>query len=162
MRSFWLLFLLFISSSKIIAQENSTFKNSEISTHYFYGYNLPHSNEIGHLITGKPHGFVFSWNKKTFGKEEWSRRFNYPDQGISFIHQDMANSNLGEMYGIYGHMNFYFFNDILLFREGGGVVLKTILYLVKKNLRNNVTVQDFFFFLLFLLIFPKKIIIKVF
>jgi len=160
MRSFWLLFLLFISSSKIIAQENSTFKNSEISTHYFYGYNLPHSNEIGHLITGKPHGFVFSWNKKTFGKEEWSRRFNYPDQGISFIHQDMANSNLGEMYGIYGHMNFYFFNRHLLFRVGEGVVFNTNPYHREKNFRNNAYGSRFLFSTAMLLNFSKKNIYK--
>ena len=37
----------------------------------FRGNIYKHTNDIGHLITGHPDGFLLSYNWKTFGKKEW-------------------------------------------------------------------------------------------
>lgn len=159
MKNQWFVLLFFISFSSIFAQSKFT-ENAEITADYIYGYNLPHSNEIAHLITGRPQGFTLAWNKQTFGESEWSQRFNYPDQGISFIYQDMANSDLGEMYSLYGHMNFYFLNRNLVLRIGEGIAFNTNPYHPVKNFRNNAYGSRFLFSTELMLSYIKKDIYK--
>ncbi len=40
--------------------------------------------------------------------EAW---YNYPDYGLSFQYQDNKNPELGNLYGLYGHFNFYFLRE---------------------------------------------------
>lgn len=151
-----LLFVLFFLPLTSLFAQQKWMEDVDLTADYFYGYNLPHSNEIAHLITGRPQGFTFAWNKKTFGETEWSQRFNYPDQGISFIFQDMANANLGDMYGLYGHMNFYFLNRNLVFRIGEGIAYNTHPYHPKTNFRNNAYGTRLLFSTAMMLNFVKK------
>lgn len=104
---------------------------------YFYGTILQHNPDIGHLIRRHPRGLVLSYNKKTYGNEPWSARYNYPDHGFSFIYQDMHNPTLGENYSVYGHFNFYFFNRKLMARIGQGVAYNTNPYDPQQNYKNN-------------------------
>ena len=60
--------------------------SSYVDLSYFYGNISRHNNDILHLIKGHPEGFIFSWNKKTFGNDAWEQRYNYPDYGFSFIY----------------------------------------------------------------------------
>ena len=94
------LFLVFILCACGIfsnAQEKKT-KASYVDLNYFRGNIALHNDDILHLISGHPEGVIISWNKKTFGHNEWEQRFNYPDYGISFSYQDLKNSNLGLNY----------------------------------------------------------------
>ena len=54
------------------AQEKVTSKKHEFDLNYFYGNILEHNKDIGHLITGHPQGFIFSYNQKTFGEKSGS------------------------------------------------------------------------------------------
>ena len=108
-----------------------------VDASYFYGNILPHSKSIYHLITGHPDGVILSFNRRTFGNREWESAYNYPDYGASFHYQNMKNISLGEMYGVYGHYNFYFLNRSLMFRAGAGVVYNTNPYDKETNFRNN-------------------------
>lgn len=103
---------------------------------YFYGNIIPHRKSIQHLITSHPTGLLISFNKKTFGKEQWEQSFNYPDYGVSLQYQDMQDSALGFMYGIYGHYNFYFFKRNVVLRVGQGVAYNTNPYDKVTNFRN--------------------------
>lgn len=87
----------------------------------FYGTILEHNPDISHLITGHPTGFIFSYNRKTYGFNAWERRYNYPDWGFSMTYQNMGNPYLGENLGLYGHFNFYFLERQLMFRIGQGI-----------------------------------------
>lgn len=107
-----------------------------VDVNYLYGNIVPHRKSIQHLITGHPEGFILSFNHKTFGKQEWQSAYNYPDYGISFHYQDMKNPALGEMYGLYGHYNFYFLNRRLQFRIGQGIAYTTNPYDKETNFRN--------------------------
>lgn len=111
--------------------------NSYFDFNYFSGNIALHNNDILHLITGHPEGFIFSWNKKTFGNEAWEQRFNYPDYGASIIYQDLKNENLGHNFGVYAHYNFYFFNRNLMFRLAQGLAYTSNPYDKLDNPKNN-------------------------
>ncbi len=103
----------------------------------FYGSVILHNPDISHLISEHPSGLILSYNRKTFGAEEWQQWYNYPDLGASFIYQDMNNAILGKNYGLYAHFNFYFLKRYLQFRIGQGVAYTTNPYDKNDNFRNN-------------------------
>lgn len=108
-----------------------------IDANYFYGTILEHNSDISSLITGHPSGLILSYNRKTFGKNAWESRYNYPDYGASFIFQDLKNEFMGKNYGLYGHYNFYFFKRNVIFRIGQGLAYTTNPYDKKENYRNT-------------------------
>jgi len=110
---------------------------SSFDVNYFKGNIALHNNDILHLITGHPEGFILSYNKKTFGYNEWEQRYNYPDYGVSFAYQNLKNDVLGHNYSLYGHYNFYFLKRNLMFRIGQGLALNTNPYDKESNYRNN-------------------------
>ncbi|MFD1061927.1 acyloxyacyl hydrolase [Winogradskyella litorisediminis] len=103
----------------------------------FYGTILQHNPDISHLITEHPTGFILSYNRKTYGFNDWERRYNYPDWGFSMAYQDMKNYNLGEVFSLYGHFNFYFLNRSLVFRIGQGIAYANKPYDKNDNFLNN-------------------------
>ncbi|MXN91777.1 acyloxyacyl hydrolase [Flavobacterium sp. Sd200] len=128
-------YLLLFFSVIAIAQENPE-GGYTVDANYFYGNIIPHRKSIQHLITDHPNGVVISFNCKTFGKHEWEQAYGFPDYGVSLHYQDMKNEVLGEMYGLYGHYNFYFLNRQLVFRLGQGVAYNTNPYDKQTNFRN--------------------------
>ncbi|AXO81230.1 acyloxyacyl hydrolase [Olleya aquimaris] len=108
-----------------------------LDANFFYGNIAEHNSDISHLIKGHPTGVIFSYNQKTFGKNAWESRFNYPDYGASFIYQDLKNETLGNNFGVYAHYNFYFFKRNLMFRIGQGLAYNTNPYDKVDNYRNN-------------------------
>ncbi|MDO1500472.1 acyloxyacyl hydrolase [Winogradskyella maritima] len=103
----------------------------------FYGTIMEHNPDIAHLITDHPTGFILSYNRKTYGFNEWERRYNYPDWGFSLSYQDMKNQYLGENIGVYGHFNFYMLNRSLVFRIGQGIAYANKPYDRNDNFINN-------------------------
>ncbi len=79
---------------------------------------------------------LLSWNKKTFGENEWEQRYGYPDYGVSFAYQNLKNDVLGNNYSLYAHYNFYFFKRNLMFRIGQGLAFTTNPYDKFKNHKN--------------------------
>ncbi len=107
-----------------------------IDANYFYGNIIPHNKTIKHLITGHPDGVLLSFNSRTFGQKEWHQAYNFPDVGFSLHYEDLKNSSLGEMYGLYGHYNFYFLNRTLQLRIAQGLAYNTNPYDRETNFRN--------------------------
>lgn len=128
-----LIILFIVSSWSMVAQENVS---SYIDFNNYKGIIGLHKPDILHLIQEHPTGVVLSWNKKTFGEEEWQQRYNYPDHGSSFIYQDFKNPVLGKSYTLLTHYNFYFFNRNILFRIGQGLTYNTKPYDRVKNPKN--------------------------
>jgi hypothetical protein len=108
-----------------------------VEANYFYGSIWEHNPNIAHLITGHPEGLLLHVNRKTFGYEDWERRYNYPDVGFSFSYQDLKNPYLGENYGLYAHLGFYFLKRHLLLKVGQGLAVTTAPYHPDSNYRNN-------------------------
>jgi len=116
------------------SQENNPQYNVEVN--YYYGSILPHSQKIIHLITKHPEGLFLSLNQKTFGQKEWQSRLNYPDFGATLHYQNNKNETLGDMYGLFGHYNFYFLKRNLQLRVGQGIAYNTNPYNKETNYRN--------------------------
>ena len=116
------------------AQEKTS--TSYVDVNYFRGNIALHNNEILHLINGYPEGTIISWNKKTYGFNDWEQRFNYPDYGVSFAYQNLKNDVLGNNYSLYAHYNFYFFKRNLMFRIGQGLGYNTNPYNRETNFKN--------------------------
>jgi len=110
--------------------------SSYLDVNYFTGNIALHNNDILHLIKGHPEGFILSWNKKTFGQEDWQQRFNYPDYGVSLAYQDLKNDVLGNNISIYAHYNFYFLKRNLMFRIGQGLAYNSNPYDKEDNHKN--------------------------
>ena len=89
--------VLFISLS-LFSQEEEL-KPISLEADFFYGSILEHNPDIEHLITGHPTGFILSFNRKTYGFNEWERRYNYPDWGFTLAYQNMHNEYLGNVIG---------------------------------------------------------------
>jgi len=119
----------------VFSQEKQT-SSSYIDVNYFKGNIALHNNDILHLIKGHPEGTIISWNKKTFGHQDWEQRYNYPDYGVSFSYQNLKNDVLGNNYALYAHYNFYFFKRNLMFRIGQGLAFTTNPYDKIDNFKN--------------------------
>lgn len=128
-------FLCCIGFATLLAQDKPT--DSYFDLNYFKGNIALHNNDILHLIKGHPEGFILSWNKKTFGNENWEQRYGYPDYGVSFAYQNLKNDVLGTNYSLYAHYNFYFLKRNLMLRIGQGLGYTTNPYDKLENPRNN-------------------------
>lgn len=104
---------------------------------YFYGNIIPHNPHISHLRTHWPEGLIMSYNKKTFGDKAWESRYNFPDVGYSVIYQNLKNAYLGENYGLYAHLGFYFLRRNLVVKVGQGLAYATDPYDSEHNPMNN-------------------------
>lgn len=110
--------------------------SSYIDVNYFKGNIALHNNDILHLINGHPEGVILSWNKKTYGFNDWEQRFNYPDYGVTFAYQNLKSDVLGNNMSLYAHYNFYFLNRNLMFRIGQGIGYTPKPYDKVENYRN--------------------------
>ncbi len=135
MKKILYLFLLIYSIS--YSQTNSSY----IQADYFYGNILRQSPDAAVLLQGHPTGIYLSYNKKTFGEENWQEHYNYPDFGYSIGYQDYKSDILGKLYAVYGHYNFYFTNHAsknqLIFRTGIGLAYNTNPYDKETNNKNT-------------------------
>lgn len=129
-------FFIILFTTLFYSQEKGK-KFVSVETDYFYGTILEHNPDIGHLITHHPKGLILQYNIKTFGVQEWERRHNYPDWGFTFSYQDMKNPSLGELYGLYSHISWYFLNRNLKLSVSQGVAFATSPYHPDNNYLNN-------------------------
>ncbi len=128
-------FFLCLFALLLFSQEKVT-SNTYFDLNYFSGNIALHNNDILHLISERPEGFIFSWNKKTFGNKAWEQRYNYPDFGASFVYQDFKNEKLGNNFGLFAHYNFYFFKRNVMLRIAQGLAYNTNPYDKIENPKN--------------------------
>ncbi len=136
MKHFLFVFTALILSFSLFSQEKEL-KSASLETDFFYGSILEHNPDIQHLITGHPTGFIFSYSRKTYGFNEWERRYNYPDWGFSLAYQDLHNEYLGSAIGAYSHINWYFLNRNLMLSIGQGIAYVSNPFDTDTNYKNN-------------------------
>ena len=136
MRNLFNLFFFLFVAHVTVGQQNEV-KPFSIEADYFYGSILEHNQDISHLITDFPNGLWLSYNRKTYGWNEWEGRYNFPDWGFTFSYQDLKNTYLGENYGLYGHFNWYFLNRYLRVTVGQGVAYASNPYHPDDNYENS-------------------------
>ncbi|WP_124979473.1 acyloxyacyl hydrolase [Nonlabens xiamenensis] len=137
-KSCWHLLLCFAFAKALIAQgQESPPRVATLDVSLMHGTILEHNPDIAHLITHHPTAVLLSYNRKTFGEQEWESRYGFPDWGISGAYQDMKNSDLGKAYSLYAHYNFHFFDRMFQFRIGQGLAYTTKPFDPVDNPRNN-------------------------
>jgi hypothetical protein len=134
MKPHYFLFLL-LATSTFFSQENKETTGFEIS--YFRGNVLPHTDDLNHLVTGHPDGFMISLFKQTHGDQEWQKIYNYPDYGVYFIYEDFKNQILGQCYAAGTFYNFYFLKRKLTFKIAQGIAMTTNPQDKVTNSKNN-------------------------
>lgn len=137
MKNLLTVIILLFFSSAAFSQEEEELKPVSIEADYIYGSILEHNPDIEHLITGHPTGFFLSFNRKTYGFNEWERRYRYPDWGVTLAYQNLHNEFLGENVSVYGHFNWYFYNRNLVIRVGQGIAYAGKPYDKETNFENN-------------------------
>jgi hypothetical protein len=130
----FLTYTFLVCSAIVFSQEKQY--TSTFDVNYFKGNIALHNNDVLHLINGHPEGVFLSWNKKTYGNEDWEQRYNYPDYGLSFAYQSFNNDVLGNCASLYAHYNFYFFNRNIMFKIGQGIGYTSKPYDKETNYRN--------------------------
>lgn len=131
---FFIAFFFLVSSTFGFSQQKE--HTSFLDLSYFKGNIALHNNDILHLIQGHPEGYILSWNKKTYGFNDWEQRYNYPDYGVTYAYQNLKSEPLGKVASLYAHYNFYFFNRNLMFRIGQGLAYTENPYDKESNYRN--------------------------
>lgn len=126
-----------LTSIVSFSQKKSTYLEAD----FFYGNVLSASADTRAFLQGHPTGYILSYNKRNLGTKEWHEHLNYPDTGISVAYQDFHSEILGELYSVYGHYNFYFFNrkakNKLVLRTGFGLAYATNPYDSETNNKNT-------------------------
>nr|WP_297785232.1 acyloxyacyl hydrolase [uncultured Allomuricauda sp.] len=120
-----------------ISQTQKAPKDFVLDANPFYGSILLHNPDISHLITDHPTGVILGISRKTYGHKEWEADFGYPDTGYTLVYHNTNNPTLGELYGVYGHYNFYLFKRYLQLRVAQGLAYNTNPYDKDDNFRNN-------------------------
>lgn len=133
--TFVLIFALF--ASQLAFGQQNEIKFFSLEANYFSGSILEHNPDISHLIIGHPEGLIVSYNRKTYGYNEWEGRYSFPDWGFTFVYQDLKNPVLGENYAVLAHFNWYFLNRSLFFGAGQGVAYASNPYDSETNFNNN-------------------------
>ena len=73
--NFKFLTIVMLSVSFCFAQEGTKKKKYTLDANQFYGSIILHNPDISHLITSHPAGVILSYNRKTYGEEEWEELF---------------------------------------------------------------------------------------
>ncbi|PVW17107.1 acyloxyacyl hydrolase [Marixanthomonas spongiae] len=154
------LLILFLFVPFLLYSQEETHPGFFVDANYFYGTIVRHNKDIAHLVTNHPQGFIIGYNKKTFGEKRWHREYNYPDWGFSFVHQNPGNDILGQNYGLYGHLNFYFLKRYIVLRVGQGIAYTTNKFDLETNFKNNAYGSDFLSSTYLLLNYNKQHVFK--
>lgn len=127
------IFLLF--SGWLFAQDTAEYETVDVS--FLQSNIVLHSPELAQLITGHPSGILVGFSKKTNGNQEWESIYNYPDYGGYFLYQDLKNAQLGQVYAIGAHYNFYFLKRHLSVKIAQGIAMTTNPYHKVTNSKNT-------------------------
>lgn len=136
MKNTFFLFITIFGFQFAFAQQNEV-KFFSLEASYFSGAILEHNPDISHLIIGHPEGLILSYNRKTYGYNEWEGRYNFPDWGFTYIYQDLKNPVLGKNHALLAHFNWYFLNRSLFVGVGQGVAYASNPYDPETNFNNN-------------------------
>ncbi len=125
-----------------------------VGAKYQVGKIVKHRETISHLITEFPVSLQLTYDRKTHGTEEWEKRFNFPDIGLTFIYTDFRNPVLGRYYALLPTFNFYTRKKRdaryqFIYRLGFGPNYSTETYDRDNNNKNSIVSTKFSFGVLF-------------
>jgi Lipid A 3-O-deacylase (PagL) len=110
---------------------------SSLDFSVYRGNVMQHTNDVAHLVTGHPDGFLVEFSKQTHGAKEWHKAYNFPDFGGYLMYQDFKNEFLGTNLSLGAHYNFYLLNRNLQLKLAQGLTYNNNPYDKVTNSKNK-------------------------
>jgi hypothetical protein len=94
--------------------------NASVTAYYHFGYVLPEYSNFIYIVEKPVRAFSLNFSKKTRGKNDWEKIYNYPEYGIALFYSTLGNDKIhGREFAVnpYCHLNiisrqrFNFFNE---------------------------------------------------
>jgi Lipid A 3-O-deacylase (PagL) len=102
------LFIFFLASQLIFAQENSAKYTYSSGAEVFSGFIVKHRDVVGNLITGHPTGFRLVFDRESYGHKAWEQRYNYPTFRATLSYYDLKNDAvLGKIVAMNAGLGFH-------------------------------------------------------
>ncbi len=101
------------------------FDDKTIDAALFHGNIIRHSEDMRHLITGHPTGFMVTFSQKTYGEQEWEKVYGFPNFGGYFLYENYKNEILGNNLAIGAHYTFFFLKRHLGLKIMQGLAMNT-------------------------------------
>ena len=104
-KSLSLLLFFLLEISFLHAQKTNSYWEAD----YAYGSVFVHNNSLGHLATSHPEFTSIAWLNSA-PKSTWKQHYNYPDWGLTLLHQRFKNPILGNVTAVNYTNKFYLLN----------------------------------------------------
>lgn len=144
MKKFLLILVLFTTS--FFAQTQEMLHNGSFSIQGHGGFFIPHRNNLKFLQTGHTKGIAFSFDKQTYGQNQWEQLYNYPKVGFDFLYQDLGNSELlGKQMSAHIHVQLPISNRKIrqFVKLGTGVGYTNLVWDLEENVKSIVLSSPF-------------------
>lgn len=84
-------FVLMVTSLSVLGQKENYFL---LEGKVHYGFVMPHSHRVNHLVTGHTRGFQLNIGVQGVGNKKLDKIYNYPQTGIALAYLDFANPGI--------------------------------------------------------------------
>jgi hypothetical protein len=68
--------------------------NLEATGYYHFGYVLPEYSNFIYIVNKPTQGVTLNFSKRTRGKNDWEKIYNYPSYGISLFYSTLGNNKI--------------------------------------------------------------------
>jgi hypothetical protein len=68
--------------------------NLEATVYYHFGYVLPEYSNFIYIVEKPTQGVILNFSRKTRGKNDWEKIYNYPSYGISLFYSTLGNNKI--------------------------------------------------------------------
>src|SRR5689334_9004310 len=68
--------------------------NLSLTTYYHFGYVLPEYTNLLYIVDQPVRSLTLNISKKTRGKNDWEKIYNYPEYGFSFFYSTLGNNEI--------------------------------------------------------------------
>lgn len=99
--------IVFLLQAKLFSQDSLKSKKlffpQVIEINSGYGIIAKHRPIVDYFITGHVPSVNVNFGRIMSGKQEWQRKYNYPELGVGFYYANFNNKYLGESYTFYAY-----------------------------------------------------------
>lgn len=125
--------------TSILAQSRLS-DNLELTGYYHFGYVIPEYSNFIYIVNKPTQGLTLNLSKRTRGKNDWEKIYNYPSYGISLFYSTLGNNKIhGSEIAVtpYFHVDIVSRNKFNFFNETGvGIGYVTKIFDAKENYMN--------------------------
>ncbi|PKQ64899.1 hypothetical protein BZG02_03355 [Labilibaculum filiforme] len=107
MKNYFLLFIFFLLSKNIFAQENPEKDIFNTTVRFHYGVVMPHHKSISYLVNDRISAFELNMGYLPSNEKNWTKLYKQPEIGLGLYHGSLGNDRvLGNVTAIFPYINF--------------------------------------------------------